>query len=68
MRSQSQLRNDKYIMKLVQCTDISERFSEDFYQRFVDSNQVMKSTWHYGVANARLEFSEEARFQIFSQK
>ena len=34
----------------------------------IDSNHVMQSTWQTGVANARLEFSGEARFQIFTQK
>ena len=42
-------------------------FSEDFYQRF-DSQQVVQGTWQTGIANARLEFSGKARFQIFSQK
>ena len=28
----------------------------------------MQSTWQTSVANARLEFSGEARFQIFTQK
>ena len=28
----------------------------------------MQSTWQTGVANARLEFSGEAQFQIFTQK
>ena len=34
----------------------------------IDSNQVLQSTWQTVVAKARLEFSGEARFQIFSQK
>ena len=28
----------------------------------------MNSTWQTGVANARLEFSGEAQFKIFTQK
>ena len=34
----------------------------------IDSNQVMQSTWQTGVANARLEFSGEGLFQIFTKK
>ena len=39
-------------------------FSEDFYQQLIDSNQVM----HSGVAYAKLKFSLEVQFQIFTQK
>ena len=39
-----------------------------FINDLIDSNQVMRSTWQTGVANVRLEFSGEARFQIFTQK
>ena len=34
----------------------------------IDSNQVMQSTWQTGDANARLEFSGEVRFLIFTHK
>ena len=34
----------------------------------IESNQVMQSTSQTWVANARLEFSGEARFQIFTRK
>ena len=34
----------------------------------IDSNKVMQSRWQTGVAIAKLDFHEEARFQIFTQK
>ena len=54
----------------VQRIDISEsQYSlRVFINDLIDSNQVMQSTWQTGVANARLEFSGEVRFQILSQK
>ena len=39
-----------------------------FINDLIDNNQVMQSTWQTGVANARLEFSGEGRFQISTQK
>ena len=39
-------------------------FSDDFINDLIDNNKVMQSTWQTGAANARLEFSGEARFQI----
>ena len=39
-----------------------------FINDFIDSNNVMQNPWQTGVANARLEFSREVRFQIFTQK
>ena len=43
--------------------------SEDFYiSDLIDSNRVMQRTWQTGVANAKLEFSGEARVSDFFTK
>ena len=33
----------------------------------IDINKLLQSEWQTGVANARLEFSGETPFQIFTQ-
>ena len=46
--------------------ELIDRSPTDQYDWF-HNNQIMQSTWQTGVANARLQFSEEARFRILAE-